>query len=405
MNKLMILPIYAAFLVAFLAVGLGVASEGDRVVTKQTYKIGVINSLSGGFSIYAVDFQKGIDLAVHEINSEGGINGHPVEIIVRDDESDAKRASNYVRDLAQAGSLAIVGFADFGLQKAAAPVVEEMKIPTIQLAPIDPPYVQGGYNFGGIWWTIESATLARLVAFKEMGFRKVAHFAPKDPVGEINEILLRQIAPEVGVEIVATEWMLPTDTEVASQLLNLKAAKPDVIFNNGSGEVALVQYKNLLQIGWKIPMVCNDANTTHSFIEAMGDNKDLILAVGSPSVLKPEHIPPSHPKRDQLIEFSNKYRDKYGTHSGSGAAQGYDAIRSLFPILEKTKLDPSNEEVQVMRDRIRDELENQCFQGLDWKVCRTPENHKGAQEAEFLILRIEGGHYVPATKEHIEKLK
>jgi len=216
-------------------------SHGPEVASaKDPYKIGVCNSLTGGFSVYAVDFQKGIELGVAEINAKGGINGHRIELVVRDDESDAVHTANNVRALAESGCLAMVGFADFGLQTAAAPVVEEVKLPCVQLAPIDPPYVEpGGYNFGGVWWTMESATLARLKSFAELGLRRLAHLPPKDPVGEINQKFIGQIAPKVGVELVATEWMLLTDTDVTPQLTKLRAAKPDAIFNNGSGKAAV----------------------------------------------------------------------------------------------------------------------------------------------------------------------
>jgi len=388
-----------------VCVGFAVGSAQPAKSGKTPIKIGVSNSLTGGFSVYAVDFQKGIELAVAEINAKGGINGHPVEIVVRDDESDAVRATNNVRDLAQAGCLVMVGFADFGLQTAAAPVVEEVKLPCVQLAPIDPPYFEGGYNFGGIWWSMESATLARLKAFGELGLRRVAHLAPKDPVGEINEKFLRQLASKAGVELVATEWMLLTDTDVTPQLTKLRAAKPDAIFNDGSGKAAVIQFKSLKRLGWKVPMAANDANTSPSFIDAMGQDTDVVLVVGCPTAIRPDSIPKTVPTRDQIIAFTKNYRAKTGQPAGSIGAQGYDAIRSLFPVLEKVRPDPAKEKLQAMRDRIRKELENQCFQGLDWKICRTSKDHKGAQEAKFYIVRIEGKEFAPITKADLAKFK
>jgi branched-chain amino acid transport system substrate-binding protein len=299
----------------------------------------------------------------------------------------------------------MVGFADFGLQTAAAPVVEEVKLPCVQLAPIDPPYFEGGYNFGGIWWSMESATLARLKAFGELGLRRVTHLAPKDPVGEINEKFLRQLASKAGVELVATEWMLLTDTDVTPQLTKLRAAKPDAIFNDGSGKAAVIQFKSLKRLGWKVPMAANDANTSPSFIEAMGQDTDVVLVVGCPTAIRPDSIPKTVPTRDQIIAFTKNYRAKTSQPAGSIGAQGYDAIRSLFPVLEKVKPDPAKEKLQAMRDRIRKELENQCFQGLDWKICRTPKDHKGAQEAKFYIVRIEGKEFVPITKADLAKFK
>ena len=390
---------------AILCLGFTLGNAQPAKSTKTPIKIGVSNSLTGGFSVYAVDFQKGIEFGIAEVNAKGGINGYPIAIVTRDDESDAVHAANNVRALAEAGCVAMIGFADFGLQTAAAPVIEEVKLPCIQLAPIDPPYFEHGYNFGGIWWSMESATLARLKAFAELGLRRVAHMAPKDPVGEINEKFLRQLAPKAGVELVATEWMLLTDTDITPQLTKLRAAKPDAIFNDGSGKAAVVQFKSLKRLGWKVPMAANDANTTPSFIDAVGDSADIVLAVGCPTALRPDSIPKTIPTRDQIIAFQKNYQEKTGKPSGSIASQGYDAVRSLFPVLDKAKVDPAKEKVQAMRDRIRNELETQCFQGLDWKICRTPKDHKGAQEAKFYIARIEGNQFVPVTMADLAKFK
>jgi len=377
-----------------------------QVQAKDPYKIGIDNSLTGQYSVYAVDFQEAIELAVAEINAKGGINGHPVELVIRDDESDAVNAANNIRSLAASGVLVMTGMASFDLASAAAPVVEEVKLPTVQLAPIDPPYIQpGGYNFGGIWWTMESVTIARLAACARHGLKRAALLMPKDPVGEITSKTIKDLASKLGVEVVGLQWMLGTDTDVTPQLIKLKRAKPDVVVNGGSGRAAVVMYKSLKRLGWNIPMVTLDANTTPSFIETMGEDADIVLAWAAASGLRPDAIPGTYPTKNLIEEFAAMWKKKTGKSPGSIAAQGYDAVRSLFPILEEVNPDPANQDIKEIRAKIRDALENQCFQGMDWKICRTPKDHKGAGEAMIWIAKVDGQSFVPVTKADMAKFK
>ena len=394
---------------AILLIALVVVSAQTPRSGNPSYKIGVDNALTGGISVYALDFQKGIEFAVEEINAKGGINGRRIELVVRDDESDPVHTANNVRALAQAGCLAMVGGAGFGLQNAVAPVVEEVKLPCVILAPIDPPYVEpGGYCFGGIWYTTEKIALARVRTCAEYGLRKMALLISKEQAGEAQgKAWKKAAAPEEGVELVGIEWMLLTDTDVTPQLIKLRATKPDAIGNISGGKAAVVQYKSLLRLGWKIPMITIDSNTTPSFIEAMGEDADIVLAWAPTTAFRPDSIPATDPTRAEVISFAKRYEAKTGKVFGSMVTQGYDAMRSLFPVLEKTRPDPAKEELQAMRDRIRNELENQCFQGLDWKICRTPKDHKGAQDPKAYksIAKVEGKQFVPVTKADLAKYR
>ena len=96
---------------------------------KVPYKIGINNAVTGGFAVYAMDYQRAYEMLAEKINAEGGINGHPVELVIRDSESDAVKSSNNVRSLADAGVLAIIGSPDFGLAVVDVPVAEEVKVP------------------------------------------------------------------------------------------------------------------------------------------------------------------------------------------------------------------------------------------------------------------------------------
>jgi branched-chain amino acid transport system substrate-binding protein len=75
-------------LLFLLAVVVAVVAFGTGCGGPEPVRIGYVAAITGRLSQLGIDGRNGVELAVQERNEEGGINGRPVEIIVRDDESD-----------------------------------------------------------------------------------------------------------------------------------------------------------------------------------------------------------------------------------------------------------------------------------------------------------------------------
>ena len=68
----------------------GGSDEGNADAT--TFKIGGIGPTTGNNAIYGTAVQNGIQLAVDEINADGGINGYQIEYQFEDDQSDSEKS-------------------------------------------------------------------------------------------------------------------------------------------------------------------------------------------------------------------------------------------------------------------------------------------------------------------------
>jgi branched-chain amino acid transport system substrate-binding protein len=69
--------------------------------TKQPFKIGYVGGLTGPFAVYNVPALAGIKYAVEEINKEGGLQGRPIELIVRDGKERPDVSLSEARSLVQ----------------------------------------------------------------------------------------------------------------------------------------------------------------------------------------------------------------------------------------------------------------------------------------------------------------
>jgi len=81
-----------------IAMGLSALTFAAPVQAEDVIKIGDINSYSI-FPDHLVDYKKGMDMALEEINAAGGVNGKRLVVITRDDKATAGDAVRAAEDL------------------------------------------------------------------------------------------------------------------------------------------------------------------------------------------------------------------------------------------------------------------------------------------------------------------
>ena len=73
------------------------------IAAKEPIMIGYLPALTGPSSSTGIGINRGIQLAVQEINAAGGIDGRQIELIVRDTQSDPTKAVNGAAELTHPG--------------------------------------------------------------------------------------------------------------------------------------------------------------------------------------------------------------------------------------------------------------------------------------------------------------
>lgn len=86
-------------------------------------RLGFVGGLSGAGSDFGVSARNGALLAIEEANTDGGIQGHPIEMIVKDDRHDKARVRAVVKELIGENVAAIIG-----------PTTSDMGIASVELA-------------------------------------------------------------------------------------------------------------------------------------------------------------------------------------------------------------------------------------------------------------------------------
>lgn len=109
-----------------LAACAGAEASGDAV------RIGMLTSLTGPFTPWGLQAQAGMQLAVEDINDEGGIDGRPLELVEADTRNSPEEAvTAFERMVEQDGVVAAAGVISSDVGLATARTAEELGVPLL----------------------------------------------------------------------------------------------------------------------------------------------------------------------------------------------------------------------------------------------------------------------------------
>ncbi|MDR6496471.1 ABC transporter substrate-binding protein [Paraburkholderia sp. 22099] len=283
------------------------------------YWIGVTGPLSGQDAQYGEQWKRGFDLALEQINGNGGINGHPLSYDFEDSRSDPRQtvaiAQKFVDDkriLLELGDLSS------GASMAASPVYQRAGLVQFGFTNSHPDFTKGGDY---MWSTAisqaeEQPMLAHYVT-KGLGFKKIAVLYLNTDWGRTSKDIFAKAAASNGAQVVAAEAYQPNEKDFRATLTRVRSAEPDSI-------VLISYYSDGAQIVRQAR-----AAGVHTPIAAVGSvYSPKFLDLGGPAVngvYTESNFFPGDP-RPEVQSFVQRYRAKYGAEPDTFAARAYDAM-------------------------------------------------------------------------------
>jgi branched-chain amino acid transport system substrate-binding protein len=294
--------------------GEGYACGADEVT------IGGLWAQSGPQAAYGEWFANGTEMAIEDINAEGGIGG----------ETQIRLEVEDTRALPEPAVIAFQGMVSDGIQY----VLSSFSSQTLALAPIaaneevvlinggaqsDALGEQGPFLFNTIpLLRNESTALAEKL--HEDGVRSAAIIYTSDDGGEAARKNFEEAFTELGGEITGIESAEFGGTDFRSQLTKLRSTNPEVLVLGAFGQDSNNIISQVREIGWDVPL----ANTSWVAIPAVLENP---AAEG----LRLTTIPfePSE-------EFQQEYQEKYGEAPSSAfIGNYYDAVMIFAEAFEQ----------------------------------------------------------------------
>jgi branched-chain amino acid transport system substrate-binding protein len=301
---------------------------------QSNFKIGEVNSYKAQ-PAFLEPYKKGMELAVEEINSAGGVNGRKIELISRDDNAnpgDAVRAAEELLSREQVEVLTGTFLSNIGL--ALADFAKQKKVFFLAGEPLTDKIVwQNGnhYTFRLRASTYMQAAMLVPEAAK-LKKKRWALIYPNYEYGQSAAATFKQLlkAAQPDVEFVAEQTPALGKIEAGAVIQALADAKPDAIFN--------------VLFGADLTKFVREGNTRGLF-----EGKEVVsLLTGEPEYLDPlkEETPngwivtgypwstidtPSHKA------FINAYQKRFNDYPRLGSIVGYSQIKAIAEGAKKAK--------------------------------------------------------------------
>jgi branched-chain amino acid transport system substrate-binding protein len=381
-SVLLVVALCLAVAVTLSAVGCG---QQKVDTSKETYKIGAVLSLSGPAAPLGQPEQRALSLLEEQLNDGAGVDGHKVEFVIEDDESQPEKAKAAITKLINQEKVAgIIGSSTTGATLAMAPVAQSSKIPMICCAAgtkITDPVMSYVFRTP----PTDSMAITKVLEYlKAKKIAKIAILHDSNAFGTGGADELSQKAGKYGVEVVARESYGSTDTDMTAQLTKIKGSPAEAIVVWGTNPGPASIAKNMQQLGMNIPYVGSHGIANQKFIELAGEAANgVVFPAGK--LLIPESIEEGSEWRTMVDDFAAEYKAKFNMDIDTFAAHGYDAGLIMTEAMKEAGIDPV-----MLRDQIEKTTD---FVAVDGEYTYTPKDHDGLKTSDLIMILIENGKW------------
>ncbi|HCY59317.1 MAG TPA: amino acid ABC transporter substrate-binding protein [Lachnoclostridium sp.] len=346
------------------------AAAGESTAASgEVFKIGGIGPVTGAAAVYGLAVKNGAQIAVDEINADGGINGYQIDFQFQDDEHDAEKSVNAYNTLK-----------DWGMQMIMGTVTSA---PCVAVA--DKTMADNMFQITPSGSSVECAQNPNVfrVCFSDpdQGAASATYIAENKLADKIAVIydssdvyssgIYERFASEAanhGLDIVAAEaFTADSNKDFSTQLQKAKDAGADLVF--------LPIYYT------EASLILNQANTMGYAPKFFGcDGMDGILQVDNFDTKLAEGLmlltPFAADADDELTQkFVTAYKEKYGETPIQFAADAYDAIYAIKAAAEEAGITPETS-VSDTCDKMKEAMLKITVNGL------TGENMTWTEDGE-----------------------
>ena len=353
----------------------------------EPYLVGGIFSISGPASYLGEPERNSMEMVAEAVNAKGGINGHPLKLVIYDDEGDVTKARLHATKLAQDKDvLAVIGPSVTPCSMTVLEITQKAKLPLISCAAgvgITAPAKDRA-------WVFKTAQTDQMAAdriyqyLQKNNLKQVAILTVSNTFGVSGKEQLLALAPKYDIQVVAQEVFGEKDTDMTPQLTKLRGTPAQAVICWGIGPAPALVAKNMKQLGITLPLIQSHGAASKKFIELAGDaGEGIIMPAGKLAVW--QQLPDSDPQKAVCKEYAEKYAAKFKAPESGFGGYAYDAIRMLDQALATAGNN---------RDKIRDEVEGlKNFVGVSGIFNMSPEDHNGLTPAAFVMVKIHNGGF------------
>ncbi|MBI5512731.1 MAG: ABC transporter substrate-binding protein [Deltaproteobacteria bacterium] len=292
--------------------------------------LGLYLPLTGSMAEFGAETRQGVELAVDDANTQGGVLGRPLRLVTEDDHGDAAQAATVVERLIdREGAVAILGEVASALSLAGARVCQQRQVPMVSPASTNPAVTQvGDHIFRACFIDPYQGWAMADFASRTLHFTRVAVLRDQTSAysGGLADAFRHRLTA-LGGTVVEDQAYRGGDTRFTAQLSAIVPHDPEAIFVPGYyTEVALLA-REARSLGFRGRFLGGDGWS--STVLTQNDDDALVgdLFVDSYAV--------EAAATPEARDFLQRYRARYHVDPTGLAALGYDAARLVLDALHR----------------------------------------------------------------------
>jgi len=353
------------------------------IAAKEPIQVGYLPALTGPSSSTGIGINRGIQLAVDEINAAGGIDGRQLELITRDTQSDPTKAVNGAAELTRGQKVSCVfGPVNSGESLAVVPLLARTNTPQIHPCWVDTLTDPQKYPacFRNAPTNQQIGGAANRYVTEVLKRKKVAVISDTTGYGTASVNAYVPMLKEKGAEVVYQGNVDAANPDLKPELLRMQSAGAEAIIPWSVNAGFLSRIINTRgQMGWDVPIV-GQTTLGSGQTQALLERPDFWGKV-YPNNFRPVCFSPDGKMTDRTAAFVDRLKSakiEMGDTLLWWIALGYDSPRLIGEAMKSVGTEP---------DKIvgyLNQLKN--FPGVYGDISFTPDRHNGYPDEQVVMV-------------------
>jgi len=323
----------------------GTDTGGDNgAVSSEPIKIGLVTSLTGSGAAPGVSIQNGAMYQVEYINSTGGIDGRPVELLIEDDKTEVTSMTAAITKLIEEDGIDyfIGPFMQFG-QEAGRQICEDYEMVMVGCGPVTLEQIEENTQYD--WSVMMSAgpvtqADALVQMIKAHGYTNILAIADTLSIHSETLIKLEELSATEGFEITVLPdtfgLVLADPQSILNKIMEgYNSTNPDAIFTLSNPVAQPAIYQGLRNLGVTVPIHGSPAAAHPSIMAKGAEAVEGLYVMDSGGLVNPQVLPDDWPVKAFQVDFYDRYKAHYGFAPDFFAAVGADYLIVLQAAMEE----------------------------------------------------------------------
>jgi branched-chain amino acid transport system substrate-binding protein len=363
------------------ALAAGVAKPA--IAANEPIRVGYLPALTGPSSATGIGINRGIQLAVQEINAAGGVQGRKIELITRDTQSDPTKAVNGAAELVHGEKVSVVfGPVNSGESLAVVPLLARSQIPQIHPCWVDsltdPKKYPMCYRNAPTNQQIGGA--ANRYVLEVLKKKKVAVVSDTTGYGTASVNAYVPMLKAKGAEVVYQGNVDAANPDLKPELLRMQSAGAEAIMPWSVNAGFLSRIINTRgDMGWDVPIV-GQTTLGSGQTRALLEKPDFWAKV-YPNNFRPVCYGAGNKLPDRTVAFLDRIK-KANIDMGDTLlwwiALGYDSPNMIADAIKN--VGPEPQQIVDYLNKLKG------FPGVYGDITFTPEEHNGYPDNEIVMV-------------------